>query len=638
MAELIFRTGERILLKTEAEDGENLLLLMRKNDISVDAPCNGNGLCGKCRVRILNGTVQAGKNRHISDEEYENGWRLACEAAVSGDAEIEVPEKASAFRTGIRTADLNDPKTASLFEGVVNTLKEEQYLEKRPVRCETVHLDAPSLDDTMPDNERLMWKLEELTGKKVSILLPALLKLAGILRENDFSVRVILQETEELVKVLDAVSPEEPFTACGAAIDIGTTTVSGALLDLETGKLLARASMGNGQIIYGADVINRIIESVKDGGALKLKRAIVQETLVPLLSALSEQSGIPLSQIYRVAIAGNTTMEHLLLGVYSDPVRMEPYIPSFFSTENFRAGDIIPGLSSAAELFLAPNVGSYVGGDITAGIFASGMWKTPENTLFIDLGTNGELVVGNEEYMMTCACSAGPAFEGGDISCGMRATDGAIQAVSIDKESMEPVYDIIGNGKIRGLCGSGLIDMIAELFRTGTIGPNGKFIREGRRIRHDEHGTGAYIVAFPEETEEETELSINEVDIDNFIRAKGAIFSAILLILSQLGMEVGDIEHIQIAGGIGSGINFRNAIRIGMFPDVPMERFSYIGNSSLFGAAAAVLSEDAEEKIRELAKNMMYVELSAEPGYIDEFVAACFLPHTNSSLFPNQED
>ena len=256
-------------------------------------------------------------------------------------------------------------------------------------------------------------------------------------------------------------------------------------------------------------------------------------------------------------------------------------------------------------------------------------------SLFIDLGTNGEIVFGNNEFLMCCACSAGPAFEGGDISCGMRATDGAIEAVTIDKETMEPVLTVIGKQKPVGLCGSGIIDVIAELYRTSILGANGKFTREGRRIAWDRHGMGRYILAFASESETGREIAITEVDIDSFIRAKGAIFSAVDTMLAALEFETDMIDHVYVAGGIGSGINIKNAVRIGMFPDVELEKFSYIGNSSLSGAYAMALSDEARQKAAEVADSMTYMELSTHPGYMDRFVAACFLPHTDAGRFPS---
>jgi len=278
-----------------------------------------------------------------------------------------------------------------------------------------------------------------------------------------------------------------------------------------------------------------------------------------------------------------------------------------------------------------------VGGDITAGTLAAGLWDKDEMSLFIDLGTNGELVFGNRDFLMSCACSAGPAFEGGDISCGMRATDGAVEACVIDKNTMEPTLTIVGEAgqKPVGICGSGIIDIISELFRTGIINARGLFSREGDRVKRDAHGMGRYVLASPEESETGREISINEVDIDNFIRAKGAIFSAIDILLQSVDMTVDMIDTVYVAGGIGSGINMKNAVNIGMLPDVELEKFRYIGNSSLTGAYAMVLSDEANAKCNEVGANMTYLELSTYPGYMDSFVAACFLPHTDRSLFPH---
>jgi len=299
-------------------------------------------------------------------------------------------------------------------------------------------------------------------------------------------------------------------------------------------------------------------------------------------------------------------------------------------------------------MILAPNIGSYVGGDITAGVLAAAtpsgnkMWNRPEMSLLIDLGTNGEIVFGNEEFLMACACSAGPAFEGGDIGCGMRATGGAIEACTIDKASMEPEISVIGDGKPAGLCGSGLIDVVAGLFQAGIINGKGKISVDGsrdsntpglKRISRDEYGTGFYTLVFADDSASNRDITISDVDIDNFIRAKGAIFSGIMSLLSPLGFTPTDIDDVLIAGGIGSGINIKNAISIGMLPNLPMEKFSYIGNSSLSGAYEMLTSADAEERVVEIARNMTYIELSSEPSYMDEFIAACFIPHTDETLF-----
>ena len=621
----------------ECNAGDNLLELARRANVAIDAPCSGNGSCGKCRVKLVEGEVESLKSRHITDEEYDAGWRLSCCSKVAGDCTVFVPDIASAYQSRMKTADLSSPKEIAIFEDCQANLKESGIHFENNFRSVVVTMAQPTLDDTMPDNERLTWAVQEALGvEKVHIPFAVMVKLASTLRQHDFSVCVKGELLGDTFRCMEICGPEDTAIV-GCAIDIGTTTVTMVFTDLTSGKLLAKGSSGNGQIRYGADVINRIIEQGRPGGKKKLQDAIIKETLTPIIANLCKSSGISARSILRLSVGSNTTMNHLFVGVDAESVRMEPYIPSFFSWEGLLAGDLKLPANPLAPVIIAPNIGSYVGGDITAGTLASGIWDKDEMSLFIDLGTNGELVFGNRDFLMSCACSAGPAFEGGDISCGMRATDGAVEACTIDKVTMEPTLSIIGDEvqKVVGICGSGIIDMISELFRCGIINAKGLFTREGKRVRRDAHGMGRYVVAFPEESETSREISLNEVDIDNFIRAKGAIFSAIDTLLKSVDMTVDMIDKVYVAGGIGSGINMKNAVNIGMFPDVELEKFQYIGNSSLTGAYAMVVSDEANAKCAEVAANMTYLELSTYPGYMDSFVAACFLPHTDRSLFPN---
>ena len=621
----------------ECNQGDNLLELARRANVAIDAPCSGNGSCGKCRVKLLEGEVDTIPSRHITAEEFEAGWRLSCNCKVQSDCVVFVPDIASAYQSRMKTADLSSPKEIAIFEDCQNNLKESGIEFTNSFRSVVVEMDEPTLDDTMPDNERLTWAIQSALGvENVKIPFSVMVKLAQTLRLNRFKVCVKGELQGDTFLCMEVCDPADTAIV-GCAIDIGTTTVTMVLTDLETGKLLAKGSSGNGQIRYGADVINRIIEQGKNGGKKKLQDAIVKETLVPIIANLCRTAGISARSILRLCVAANTTMNHLFVGVDAESVRMEPYIPSFFAWEGMLAGDLKLPANPLAPVIIAPNIGSYVGGDITAGTLATGLWDKDEMSLFIDLGTNGELVFGNRDFMMSCACSAGPAFEGGDISCGMRATDGAIEACVIDKETMEPTLTIVGEAgqKPVGICGSGIIDIISELFRCSIINARGLFDREGDRVKRDAHGMGRYVLATAEESETGREISINEVDIVNFIRAKGAIFSAIDTMLQSVDMTPECIDKVYVAGGIGSGINMKNSVNIGMLPDVELEKYQYIGNSSLTGAYAMVMSDEAKDKCTELGANMTYLELSTYPGYMDSFVAACFLPHTNSSLFPN---
>ena len=621
----------------ECNVGDNLLELARRANVAIDAPCSGNGSCGKCRVKLVEGEVESIPSRHISDEEYKAGWRLSCNCKVVGDCTVLVPDIASAYQSRMKTADLSSPKEIAIFEDCQNALKESGIRFDNDFLARDVVMEPPSPDDTMPDVERLIWGVKsQIEVEKVHVPFHVMKKLASTLREFDFHVCVKGIHEGDIFRCMEVCGPEDTVIV-GCAIDIGTTTVTMVLTDLQTGKLLAKGSSGNGQIRYGADVINRIIEQSRPGGKKKLQDAIIKETLTPIIANLCKTAGVSANSILRLSIGANTTMNHLFVGVDADPIRMDPYIPSFFGWDGLLAGDLKLPANPLASVVIAPNIGSYVGGDITAGTLASGIWDKDEMSLFIDLGTNGELVFGNRDFLMSCACSAGPAFEGGDISCGMRATDGAIEACVIDKATMEPTLTIVGDEGQRpvGICGSGIIDIISELFRCGIINARGLFVREGSRVQRDAHGMGRYVLATAAQSDTGREVSINEVDIDNFIRAKGAIFSAIDTLLQSVDMTVEMIDHVYVAGGIGSGINMKNAVNIGMLPDVELEKYSYIGNSSLTGAYAMVVSDQAIEKCAEVAANMTYLELSTYPGYMDSFVAACFLPHTDRSLFPN---
>ena len=621
----------------ECNAGDNLLELARRANVAIDAPCSGNGSCGKCRVKLIEGELETFKSRHITDEEYEAGWRLSCNCKVVGDCTVFVPDIASAYQSRMKTADLSSPKEVAIFEQAQAELRASGIEFANNYRAVELTMAEPTEDDTMPDNERLTWAIQaELGVEKVHIPFAVMVKLASTLREQNFHVTVKGELVGDTFNCMEITSAEDK-TLVGCAIDIGTTTVSMVLVDLETGKILAKGSSGNGQIRFGADVINRIIEQGKTGGKKKLQDAIVKETLNPIIANLCRSAGISCRSILRLCVGANTTMNHLFVGVDAQSVRMDPYIPSFFAWEGLLAGDLKLPANPLAPVLIAPNIGSYVGGDITAGTLASMIWAKDEMSLFIDLGTNGEIVFGNRDFMVSCACSAGPAFEGGDISCGMRATDGAIEACTIDKVTMEPSMTIVGEAGQRpvGICGSGIIDIISELYRTGIINAKGLFVRDGARVGRDVHGMGRFILARADESETGREVSINEVDIDNFIRAKGAIFSAIDTMLQSVDMTVEMIDHVYVAGGIGSGINMKNAVNIGMLPDVELEKFSYIGNSSLTGAYAMVISDQANEKCTELGANMTYLELSTYPGYMDSFVAACFIPHTDRNLFPS---
>ena len=441
MFKVTFSFEDGSMVETFANAGDNLLEVARSANVAIDAPCSGNGACGKCRVQLKSGELESKKTLHISDEEYQAGWRLSCCSKISADVNVLVPDIASAYKSRMKVADLSSKEEIAIFENAKSDIQLAGIELKNSLEVVDVLMDVPSLDDTMPDNERLTRALRKyLNINRVRIPYVVLKKLPDVLRENNFAVKCVIRATSDDMYVYDIFGKDEDVVIGGLAIDIGTTTVSAVLINMENGEILAKSSAGNGQIRFGADVINRIVESQKPGGQKKLQDAVIKETINPMIHEMCKSAKFPKDHIYRMCVASNTTMNHLFAGINADPLRTEPYIPAFFKTNSLFASDVGVDINKDAHIIMAPNIGSYVGGDITAGTLVSQIWNRPEFSLFIDLGTNGELVFGNSDFMMSCACSAGPAFEGGDISCGMRATDGAIEACTIDKETMEPTY------------------------------------------------------------------------------------------------------------------------------------------------------------------------------------------------------
>ncbi len=626
----------------EVAEGEKLLEVARKAEVFIDAPCNGSGSCGKCKVKIVKGKVNTQKSRHISDEEWNEGYVLACCSNVSENITVEIPSSASADMNNMKIEDLSGEREHKIFEYAKNQIRDNGMQFKTYVKKDYIELDPPTLDDNISDFERIKRHLRNNLGySQVFCRLPMLREIPPLLREADFKVTVThIPRGKGKSTIINIEKGDTTRKLYGIALDIGTTSVAACLVDLQRGSLIAKASSGNAQIKYGADVINRIIYSTKARGLHNLNYAIIQETINPLLRRMYKDSGINKNEIVSFVVAGNTTMSHLFLGVYPDFLRMEPYIPAFVKPPFIKASELEIEVNPETFVYLVPSVASYVGGDITAGVLSSGLWASDDNILFIDLGTNGEIVFGNKEFLMTCACSAGPAFEGGEISCGMRAASGAIEKVKIDNKNYESKINIIGNNKPSGICGSGIIDLICEMMFSGIIDRRGKIIKtlNTKRIRFDENGIGEYVIVFKEEYNLEKDITITDVDIDNFIRAKAAIYSGITMLLNNLGMDFTMIDKIYIAGGIGNSLDIGNSVKIGMLPDVDKSKISYIGNSSLIGCYLTLMSEDGRHKLEDIASNMTYVELSVEPGYMDEFVSACFLPHTDIEKFPTVRD
>ncbi|MEF9991217.1 MAG: corrinoid activation/regeneration protein AcsV [Romboutsia sp.] len=634
MIKVIFESHNK---EVYCNEGDLLLDVARNANIFIDAPCNGNVSCGKCKVKLLSGKVDTEKTIHLKDEEWNEGYILACNTKVVSDIEIEVPSKLSSSMYGMKIEGSDKNKDKAIFNRAKAIIKEHNLEFKTNIVKIYIEIEEPNLDDNISDVDRLQRYVRNNLGyDEIDFRLELLRKLPAILRKSEFKITLTYVKKKNKITIINIEEGNKENLLYGVAIDIGTTSVVVCLVDLNTKEVVDKASSGNAQIKYGADVINRIIYSTKHNGLEILNKAIIDETINPLLRLICERNKINKDDVVTVVASGNTTMTSLFLGVYPDFLRIEPYIPPFLKSPKLMGEDVSLYVNNSAYVYLSPCVASYVGGDITAGVLSAGIWSSDENVLFIDLGTNGEIVFGNKDYMMSCACSAGPAFEGGGISCGMRASSGAIEKVKIDKSTLNPTLNIIGETSPVGICGSGIIDLICQMMLSEIVDRRGKIHREikNKRIRFNEYDIGEYVLVFKEEYNIENDIVINEVDIDNFIRAKGAIYSGAYTLVESLGMDFSILDKVYIAGGIGNNLDIENSILIGLLPDIERAKFSYIGNSSLVGSYLALISKDAKNKLEQIGNEVTYVELSVYPTYMDEFISACFLPHTNIEQFP----
>jgi len=607
----------------EVPTGTLISEAVQRAGLTFAQPCGGQGRCGRCAVDVTGPDVRRRSTIRLTSEDLAAGRALACQAVVEGDLQVTVPEQETIERR------LVTDKTAR---------KIELPFPYDPASMQTVtalpvSLQPPDLQDNLDDLSRLEVALASLGYSEVETSLSLLRRLGGVLRASNWQPWVALDTSRAQPRLIDLAA--EPITPIGLALDIGTTTVTAYLVDLSDGRVLSTAAEYNGQIQCGEDVISRIIYAGKGDGLAELG-GLVRQTIQVLLERLRKRTGVPSSQILKVSVAGNTTMAHLFLGLPPESIRQTPYIPATNHPAPIMARELDLPVHPDASVDFLPGVASYVGADITAGVLASGLAEADELTLFIDVGTNGEMVLGTREWMVTCACSAGPAFEGAGVVDGMRATEGAIEEVWVSSETYEPTYRVIGGGPARGLCGSGLIALLAELFVTGVIDRGGsvKLDLGTPRARVGDHGP-EYVVAWAGESATGHDISLTKVDIDNLMRAKAAIFAGFSVLASSVGVDLANVKRVLIGGSFGRYINVEKAIQIGLLPDLPWDRFSFLGNTSVLGAYMALLSREARAELSQIAGRMTYLELSADNAFYDSFTAALFLPHTEIARFPS---
>ena len=627
MTRVVFTPSSR---STDAARGTQLLEAARGAGVDIDAPCGGEGVCGRCIVRVTAGRTNADSLGILPQQAVDEGYVLACRTTVlDSELTVDVPELAG--RTGGKFIEDGDDSWPDDSQPLVEQSKIDPL-----VRTMLLHVPEPQLEDGLSDLERLSRVLRKENGiEEPEYPLPVVRTLADALRNDNGAVSVTLMPSRGSCAVIDVRPGDRPPSTYGVAVDVGTTTVAVQLVCLETARAVATRTDYNGQIACGLDVISRI-HYARDPVRREELRIRVLGTINNLIRKVARRCDLPPEEITGAVIAGNTTMMHLLLGLDPEHIRLAPYTPTLLEASRYTAGEVGIHIHAQSRLFFCPGVGSYVGGDITAGLLCAGLTGDSGSvSLFMDIGTNGELVGGNRDILLPCACSAGPAFAGGGIGQGMRAAAGAIERVEIDPETGSAKCWTIGDTRPVGICGSGMISLLAGLYRTGWIDPAGKFRRERQSPAIAIDGRrGTYMVVPGGEDGTEAAISVSEADIENIMRAKAAVYSAIGLLLTHAGIGMGEIDRVYIAGGFGRFLNLEDAITIGLIPDLPRSRFSYLGNSSLAGASKSLVSREYRERMSKLARSMTYVELNTNPAYMDQYTSALFLPHTDSTLFP----
>jgi len=614
------------------EEGANLLETAIAAGVHINASCGGAGVCGTCKVMIKTGKVESARTEKLSQEEYEQGLRQACQSRVITDLTVYIPvesrlEKAIISREGQKVSE---------------TLATRWRFNPPLNKC-YVELPPPTLVDNASDLSRLLRGLkQECHLRNVGVDFDVTKRLPQVLRNKHWQVTVttlvkaVKTKAEKhkptIIKIEPGNTSQKHYSL---AFDIGTTTISGQLLDLNRGRIIAESISYNGQISYGQDVITRIAYSQKPGGLKKLQQAVVS-TINQIIDELLAQSQVDISDIGHMIVAGNTIMTHILLGLTPKYIRLAPYTPPAYFIPPTKASSLGIKVGKHVYIFTFPSVASYVGGDIVSGIVGTGVYQKENMTFYMDIGTNGEIAVGNSDWMVTASCSAGPAFEGGGIKHGIVAIDGAIEDFNINPSNFEPMINTIGGVKPIGICGSGLINIVAGLLEAGVIGQNGKFRTNlpSKRIRQGSDDF-EYVLTWAPETQIGKDIVITETDIDNLIRAKAAMYAGYQTLTKSVEVSDSDLDRVIIAGNFGSSLNVEKAITIGLLPDIPRDRFIFVGNGSLLGARLTSFSTDILDDARRVAMMMTNFELSENADFMNNYVAALFLPHTHANVFPS---
>lgn len=580
----------------QGKKGENLLQLLRKHQVDIQNPCGGNGTCGKCKVRLTEGytTPTESEKKHLTEAEMTSCVRLACSISLAGALTIEILGNAEKM--------------------AVMTAGEEKEVDLKPaVEKRLLKLAPPALEDQRED-----WKrVREALGTKQPTDLKLLRKLPRVLREKNYEVTAVLYE-KELQNIEAGDTTQRLY---GAAVDIGTTTIAVYLIDLQTGKMIDVTSEVNKQRAYGADVISRINYTMENREGTEVLHKQITGQLKAMLEALCSRNKLQSEEIYHMTVVGNTTMIHLLLGLTSEHISKAPYIPVL--TEEFSIEGEELGLNIGGTVSVIPGVASYVGSDITAGILSCDMDTSEGYVLLLDLGTNGEIALGNKNQILTCSTAAGPAFEGANIRCGIGGVKGAISAVDFTKD---PVYETIGGTNPCGICGSGVLDMVAQLIKYEIVDITGRMV-DADEVELPEALSRKLIEVeemktflLQEGAADREPIFFTQKDVREVQLAKAAVAAGIKILIKEAGISMEDIEKVCIAGGFGNYMNIQSALEIGLLPKDLSEKIVSIGNAAGTGARLSLLSNCLRERLNGFTSKIQYIELSSREDFQEYFI------------------
>jgi uncharacterized 2Fe-2S/4Fe-4S cluster protein (DUF4445 family) len=603
----------------KAEQGENLRLLANASGVFIRSECNGDGTCGKCRVVIAEhgeslGELTYSEQDLLSERDLRQGYRLACQVYVKENLVVRIPEE-----SGLRIRQVQST-------GVERKVRLNPSVEK-------VHVivSEPTISDVLPDAERLIRALQQdgkLSARVDPDLLPALPRL---LRECKWNVTAVLPTPGQVCALERGDTTSQLY---GYAVDIGTSKLVGVLVNLSTGETLSTLFVENPQLVYGEDIMSRMSYAMKSHDNLLQLKSSVLGAINQLLERSCADAGITPSQVYEFVIVGNTAMHHFLLRIESRHLALSPYVPAVKAALDLRAKDVGILAHPHANVHMLPLIAGYVGADAVADVLASGMRESDELSLLLDIGTNTELFVGNRKGIVSCSCASGPAFEGAHIRQGMKAVHGAIERVRIEPATLQVECETVGGEKPVGICGSGVLDAVAELLKCHVIDSKGRFQKTDHKRAVEMSGDRAFVLAWGEQTYTGDPIVITQKDIGEVQLAKAAIHAGCAVLMRRAGVKTSELKHVYIAGSFGNYVNASSAKLLGLIPEVRAEIITFVGNAAIAGAKMCLSSLEARREARSIGEEVRYIELGADPAFSNEFAASMYLPHQDPSLFP----